>query len=340
VLYLVRLAILFRRDVQMTDNPTKYDGRGAPLFSWLGKKTKRGTRGPFKMPGGKYYLAPIFANMKLVPRTRVRVSPYGGAAAELFCWEPAAITVYNDADPIKWATFKALQDEPESVWERLNNTPCNEAEFAQAKIIMQVLESRVKESGAAGLEGLPLSGVAVAKIVSSRMSVNGLGKDFAWSERLRGGQPEQLNSWDTFRAKEFPRIVEKCRAWLLLNLDGCEATRVVVETHAQAGDSVFAYYDPTYLKTTRVAKEMYGAWEMTPDQHLALLDTIVWAAGRGALIAISGYDSEMYRTRLEAGHGWQRHEIDIASQMAVGETKKRKTEIVWTSFHVDGEATP
>lgn len=306
------------------DQSIEYDGRSAPLFKR--RHTKRGLRPPAKMPGGKFYLAPIFANRGLVPRTHARLYGYGGMCAEGFCWEETVAEIYNELDPTKFAVFQALQQKPAEVLDILNRTKYDEGEWAGARLALRYYEN-------IPVADWPIERVAAARIVESRFSVNGLGKSFAWSDRKRGGQPEQINSWNTFRAVEFNRVVKRCKNWLLWNTDGAGAVRRAAENAASGAISLLIYLDPTYLDETRVSKGMYGRWEMTPMQHANLLSEAIDAGNRpNVYVAISGYDSGMYREILEVGAGWFRTEIDIASQMGVGETKVRKTEIVWTNF--------
>jgi hypothetical protein len=46
---------------------------------------------------------------------------------------------------------------------------------------------------------------AVRFLVRNRFRRGELGKDFAWSDRLRGGQPGDRNAWETIK-EELPRL--------------------------------------------------------------------------------------------------------------------------------------
>lgn len=324
--------------------PIKFDGRSAPLFKR--QKFKRGIRPPFKMPGGKYYLAPIFANKRIAPRSaQTWFTGCGGAASEFFCWDTAnRRVVYNEADPIKYAVFLCIQRNTAALLERLRTIQYTEDEFINAKIAIEALDSFASEVTSeeffktfTGPTSTPaeLVGIAAARIVYSRFSVNGQGEHFAWSERTRGGLPGDANSWKTFIEEEFKHIAKRVQPWILLNLDVCEATERVIRAERAEGRTVFGYFDPPYVRET-VGGDFYGRWGMTKEKHVQILETLggITLDNEGVEFAISGYYSELYERYLVHRYGFNRNEIDIASQMSMADSKKRKTEIVWTSYPV------
>ncbi len=87
-------------------------------------------------------------------------------------------------------------------------------------------------------------------------------------------------------------------------------------------EDVFVYCDPPYLPETRVKKSMYSA-EMSRDDHIRLLDLITSAS---AMVAISGYDSSLYRDAL---WDWNHFEYDAITR---GRTIRR--EIIWFNYRV------
>jgi len=59
----------------------------------------------------------------------------------------------------------------------------------------------------------------------------------------------------------------------------------------------FIYLDPPYLQSTRRSQErIYRHELMRPEEHARLLDLVVSSK---AMVAISGYPSELYEQRLE-----------------------------------------
>jgi DNA adenine methylase len=100
---------------------------------------------------------------------------------------------------------------------------------------------------------------AVRFVVRRRMSRGGLESHFAWSERLRGGRPGDLNAWETIKV-ESPRVADRLRG-----VERCQAPAVeVIREHDSPG--TFHYCDPPYLHETRTARGAYR-YEMTTAKH-------------------------------------------------------------------------
>jgi DNA adenine methylase len=152
-------------------------------------------------------------------------------------------------------------------------------------------------------------------IVRHRFSRGGLGKTFAWSDRLRGGQPGDLNAWETI-LDELPRIAAR--------LEGVEihhaAALELIRRHD--GAATLFYLDPPYLPESRTARKTY-AHEMSSQDHSSLLDTIARARG---MIVLSGYRSALYDRALKS---WESHEIELPNNAGQGRTKQRRTEVLW-----------
>jgi DNA adenine methylase len=156
---------------------------------------------------------------------------------------------------------------------------------------------------------------AVRFQVRNRMSRGGLGKEFAWSERLRGGQPGDLNGWMTI-LRELPRIAQRLAS---VELRCQDALEVIAELD---GPDVLFYLDPPYHHSTRTDRDSY-AYEMTDAGHRRLLDLVVRLRG---MVAISGYANPLYD---EALHGWRRVEFNMPNHAGQGKTKQRRVEVLW-----------
>lgn len=158
-------------------------------------------------------------------------------------------------------------------------------------------------------------------LIRCRFSRGGLGTDFGWSERLRGGRPGDVNAWETFREFELPKIIARAR--------GVEVTSgpcwwTVWESRDKIHRLVYA--DPPYIPKTRVAKDAYGRYEMTPLQHFWLVAALRAHSGPAA---ISGYRCDEYDRWL---HDWRRFDFDMPNNAGQGRRKQRRTESLWVNW--------
>jgi DNA adenine methylase len=237
-------------------------------------------RSPLKWHGGKSYLARrIIAE---IPATRAFAEHFAGGMSVGLNLGPLLYQLANDLDPDLmhfWRSLKASGDA--GLLEEIRRLDYSEAAFRDAL-------------GRAGRRD------ALAYLVRSRMSRGGLGRTFAWSERARGGQPGDLNAWETFK-RELPAIVARLAPIRLTCRDALESIRRVDDLH---GPDVVHYCDPPYLPSTRSRPNAY-AREMTAGDHLAMLAVL---RGVGGTVLLSGYRSALYDGELA---GWHRVEWDL-----------------------------
>src|SRR5690349_7923975 len=131
-------------------------------------------RSVLKIHGGKWYLKQWL--ISLFPQgyqNMTYIEACGGGASVLLQKDPSVVEIYNDADPALVEIFQALVHSPETFIEEIGKIEYSRASFEWA----------IQNSG------------AVAELVRRRMSRGGLGTHFAWSERLRGGRPGDVNAW-------------------------------------------------------------------------------------------------------------------------------------------------
>jgi DNA adenine methylase len=199
------------------------------------------------------------------------------------------------------ASCRVLRDRPDELLDRLAPLEYDAQTFDRSL--------RPDEAGADDLAS------AVRFLVCNRLSRGGLGRDFAWSDRLRGGRPWDLNAWGTSKA-ELPRIARR-----LAGVDPrCgDAFELIRET---AGPGTLFDLDPPYLHATRTARDVYDH-EKGEGEHRRLLEAAV--RGRG-MVAISGNVNSLYD---EALRGWDRFEIDIPNHAGQARSKQRRVEGLW-----------
>jgi DNA adenine methylase len=163
-------------------------------------------------------------------------------------------------------------------------------------------------------------GCAVAWYVRNKMSRGGLGRDFAWSDRLRGGQPGDLNAW-----QNSIRLIPRVSARLQGVSHTCRHFRDALRW--MPAGRVCIYADPPYLHSTRTVTTAYEI-EMSDQEHLELLTLLSLKAMEGHVVLLSGYANAMYDGALR---GWQRTKFSMPNHSGQGKTKQRRTEVLWVS---------
>lgn len=158
-------------------------------------------------------------------------------------------------------------------------------------------------------------------LIRCRFSRGGLGQDFAWSERERGGKPGDENAWDTFRENELPKIIERAR--------GAEVTAEpcwwsVWQSRHQKQRLVYA--DPPYMSNTRKAKKAYGQFEMNRFGHFWLVAALRAHSGPAA---ISGYRNYDYDRWL---HDWRRIDFEMPNNSGQSKKKQRRVDALWINW--------
>lgn len=159
---------------------------------------------------------------------------------------------------------------------------------------------------------------AVNIYVLYRMSRGGLGKEFAWSERLRGNKPGDENAWET-SILNLTDVTERLNGITVYNKD----FRWLLNNYNDS--STFHYLDPTYLTETRVSKNAYE-YEMSYKDHEDLLKLITKS---NAKILISGYDSALYYQYLK---DWYVYSKDVINHSSQAKIKENRIEMLWANY--------
>jgi len=212
--------------------------------------------------------------------------------------ELSILEVYNDADPNIAAIVQELAaHDPSEFINEVKHTTYDEATFKW---------SETAENN------------ALAELVRRRFSRGGLKKAFAWSDRTRGGQPGDVNAWETFKL-ELIDIAER-----LSHVDVyCLPINELVERYDS--DNVLWYIDPPYLPATRRAPKVYSV-EMTEADHIDLASKLKDAKGK---VILSGYQSPLY-TKLYKN--WNLSCRPIANHSGQGKSKQKRIECLWRNF--------
>jgi len=266
-------------------------------------------RPPVKAHGGKYYLARKIVPILLSVRGEVTeyLEPCAFGASVFLAMPRFEREILGDVNPGVVDLWSVLSDEKLSgkLRERLSGVPYRESVFDEAK----------QEGGGTIVDR------AIRFLVRCRFSRGGLGKSFAWSERLRGGRPGDENAWATFRAKELPKIMERARG-VEVTSDPCWWT--VWESRRRVQRLIYA--DPPYMRHTRTAADAYGPYEMSLLHHFWLVAALRAHSG---FAAISGYRCPEYDQWLS---DWRRIDFEMPNNAAQGREKQRRVESLWLNW--------
>lgn len=259
--------------------------------------------------GGKTYLAAKIN--ALMPPHLHYVEPYCGGCAVLLAHSGEGrselINDINGALMNFWDVLK--QDHSFRYFKRwVEATPLSRDEFDRA------------HNGSREMEHWPRWRKAALFFVECRQSLAGRRKCFTppTRTRLRRGMNGNVSEW-LGAVDGLPAVHERLRRVFMESMD---APRLIQREDTR---QTLFYCDPSYLPDTRTAPDVYEH-EMTVEQHVEMLDVLTVCQG---MVILSGYDSDLYRSRLA---NWNRHTFDLPNNAAGGRVKRRQTEVVWTNF--------
>jgi len=160
-------------------------------------------RPPFKIHGGKFYLSEFVVDH--FPENYEKLDylePFLGAGSVFLNKKDGEKSqVINDLHRKIFLIFTALRDEPKEFIKRIKKVE---------------YEKGVFEKELARTEFKDYMDEAVNEYILRRMSRDGLKKDFAWSDRKRGGKPGDVNAWETI-IEVLPTISKKLQNVTLFN---------------------------------------------------------------------------------------------------------------------------
>jgi DNA adenine methylase len=257
-----------------------------------------------KWHGGKAYLAKrIVARF---PAHRVYVEPFAGGLSVLLNKSRCQVEIVGDVDAGLIEFYTALREQSIALLSRLQSIPYVAESFVWANTIGEADDAIERAS---------------KFLIRNRFSRGGLGTAFAWSDRLRGGQPGDVNAWETI-LDELPRIASRLQGVEIRQAEAIDLIR------CHDGRDTLFYLDPPYVHHTRTARDAYRH-EMTDQDHALLLETVSRVEG---MVVLSGYASDLYDRCLAT---WERHRFDMPNNAGQGRTKQRRVEVVWMNQACD-----
>jgi D12 class N6 adenine-specific DNA methyltransferase len=297
------------------------------------------TRGLFKCHGGKFYLSrDILTVCHQAMRSCdewIEGCAGGGNWSVQSPQLDGVRQVVNDLDPLAANAWRVATDPALSFG--LFNRLCDVAKAAQDELTTHaqwqaatlVCMTFAKAKTLADLDEAMGDGnakaataIAAAYIVNHNMSRGGMGTDFTWSARERGEQAETINAFETY-VRQFPKLAARVKGW---HAQSHPVINVIKDRHQR--QQTFIYLDPPYLPQVRTVSAVYGH-EMSDDQHWAMISAM---RGARCKIALSGYDSEMYRAYLTREQGWTLHQFAIKNNSGQTAKKGDRVECLWTNF--------
>jgi site-specific DNA-adenine methylase len=276
-----------------------------------------------KYHGGKNYLAKHI--IPKLPDCEVFVDGCVGAGNIILNIEPSPHrTDYAiDLDKDLIAMWNILKSNGNGVGKFLNWTSYNEINFEAAKTLgLDNTNPKVSDLWASHY------------IVKNRFSRGGLGKTFAWSERLRGGIPGDVNAWNNFVQIHLPRIIKRIQPISFRN--GC-VRRFIQGNFIDFNDKAVVYLDPPYVSSSRTIKKVYKMemktydYERTEENELTHQGLIEMIAQSKCIYFLSGYPNVDY-DRLFKVYGLTPEIVfskDIANHSGQNKKKQRRTEVLW-----------
>lgn len=255
-----------------------------------------------KFHGGKNYLSPWLITNCPTNVTKMELYDiYGGAGTFLARMPKCIKETYNDIDPELYNLFNNITN-PELL-----------IKISKIEYTKENFDYYLNNNFTDNLDR------AIKEIVIRRMSRGGLMKTFSYSNRLRGGQCGDVNSWQTW-IKDLPKFVKRFENVIILNKN---AKDIIIENINNT--NAFFFLDPPYLSITRTAKKTYRN-EMTENQHIEMLEILKESESK---IMLCGYYSELYKNHL---NNWNMKTKTLANNSSQNTTKDSRVECIWLNY--------
>lgn len=262
----------------------------------------------------------------LIPRHKIYVEPFGGAASLLFSKEPKGIEVYNDIDSGLVGFFRVLRDKNkfEEFCRLVSLTPYSRQEWRYCKENWEQCKCEVES--------------AYMWFIVARMSFSGeFGGSWSNSVSYEGRGMVSTCSKYLSTIEMLPEISQRLMRVQIENADW----KNILERYDRK--NTFFYLDPPYLHETRRGGKY--KYEMSKRDHKEL---ILWLLNNlKGKVMLSGYLNSLYEILRKKG--WKR-KIWKVSSFAVGRTrrigllgknaarqKQPRLECVWMNYDLEGQ---
>lgn len=251
-----------------------------------------------KYPGSKWSIANWIINF--FPEHHSYLEPFFGSGAVFFNKPRSDIETVNDLDGRVVNLFEWIKKDPEKLAHEIYFTPYARQVYEDAFTL--VPEDSLQEA------------------VNFCIRLN-MGHGFRTTREKVGWKNDVQGRERAYAAmdwKDLPgRIIQAAERFRGVQIENRPAVDLIQRFNYP---NVLVYLDPPYVLGTRCGRKQYRH-ELNDKGQSELLDVAL--AHKGSLI-ISGYDNDLYNSRLK---GWHKEETTCYSQAC-----KKTREILWMNF--------
>jgi DNA adenine methylase len=281
-------------------------------------------RGLVKYAGGKTRISPwLIENFPPDYENMIYIEPFLGGGSVLLNKKPSVLEYANDLDYALYNLWDQLQVNYITLSKRLSQEKYEVATFERAAQYVNMLPSCQIPGVIYGLEE------AASYYIVKRMSRGGLGKDFAWSDRKRGGKPGDVNAWETALAN-LGKISKRVEDVRFECKDAITYISPLVDKLSRSVFScypIFIYVDCPYLHSTRKSKKLYQH-EFSEQQHIELAN-VLNNLPKNVNIMISGYESTLYHAIYPT---WKVIKKEFICDAGQTKKKTKRVEQIWINY--------
>lgn len=257
-----------------------------------------------KWPGSKWSLAPWI--ISCFPEHSHYLEPYMGSAAVFLNKQPVEHEVLNDRDGNIVNLFHVLREHGSELARLIDLTPWAEDEYHFCETAYDTSPDPIENARRFLVRCWQAHGVRFRETKARQ----------GWKHNGLSGHQYPATRWQNVPDR---LLVAAARL-----KDAEIRNRPALELLAYYNDPRFLVYcDPPYVRSTR--NDRYYAYEMTDDEHVALLNAL--DVHRGPVV-LSGYAHPLYDERL-------RHWTRITAP-AVAEHGRQRTEVLWLNRRAAG----
>lgn len=245
--------------------------------------------------GGKWLLAEWIISH--LPKHRVYVEPFGGAASVLLRKQRSYAEIYNDLDGEVVNLFRVTRDHGGALRHAIELTPFSRDEFV---LSYECCEDPLEQARR----------TVIRSFMGFGSNAHNKATGFRANSNRSGTTP--AHDWANYPGA-LDAIVQRLRGVCIENRGAIEVML------AHDGDETVHYVDPPYVSSTRDKGTDYRH-EMTDSQHVELAATLHSLRGT---VVLSGYKSDLYDGLYS---DWNRIE-----RVALADGAKPRIEVLWIS---------